>query len=67
MDVDDLIRDGAKGADHEGANGDVGHETAVHHVDVYPVTSGFIDSLDLHTGRGIERQQRQLNPHGQGG
>lgn len=40
--------------DH-GANGDVGHKTAVHDIDVDPVASSSVDGTDLQgTEAGVE-------------
>ncbi len=47
MDVDCLCRCGANRFDNQRANRDVGHETAVHDVDVNPVGAGPVDRLDF--------------------
>ena len=46
--VQHLVGDGAEGLDHEGTDGDVGHEAAVHHVDVDPLGAGLVGGLDLY-------------------
>lgn len=47
MAVQHLVGDGAQGLDHQGANGDVGHEAAVHDINVHPVAAGRVDGPDL--------------------
>jgi hypothetical protein len=47
---------------HRGANGDVGHEMAVHDVDMDPVGPGHVDGADfLAQPRKIGRQDRRGN------
>ena len=48
--VQGLVGHGAQGIDNQRADGDVGHEAPVHHVDVDPVAPGIINGLDLRRG-----------------
>lgn len=50
MDVERLVGDGPEGVHDERADGDVGHEAAVHDVDVHPVAAGLVNGLDLRAG-----------------
>lgn len=51
--VEGLVGDWAEGVNHQGADGDVGHEAAVHDVDVDPVAAGLVNGLHLEAqGRG---------------
>ena len=45
--VQHLVGDGAEGLDNEGADGDVGHEAAIHNIDVHPLGTSLVDGLDL--------------------
>ncbi len=47
MDVEDLIAVRAQRLHDIGADGDVGHEMAVHHIDMDPVASGVVDCAHL--------------------
>ena len=57
VDVQDLVGDGAQRINHQGADGDVGHEAAVHDVHVHPVAAGLVNGLHLQpmaaNGRGL--------------
>ena len=48
--IQHLVRHRAERVDDEGADGDVGHETAVHHVDVDPLRASLVSGLDLFWG-----------------
>ena len=43
MDVERFLRVRAERLHHNGADGEVGHEVAVHHVDMDPVGAGLVD------------------------
>ena len=59
MNVERLCRRAADGLQHDRADGDVGHETAVHHVDMDPIGAGRVDGADLLAqAREIGRQDR---------
>mmetsp|Transcript_67334 Transcript_67334/g.147544 ORF Transcript_67334/g.147544 Transcript_67334/m.147544 type:complete len:243 (-) Transcript_67334:81-809(-) len=45
--IQDLVRHRANGINDQGADGDVGHKAAIHHVDVHPIAASLINSLDL--------------------
>ena len=47
MNVKGKVGDWAKGSHNEGANGDVRNEAAVHDINVNPVATRLIDSLNL--------------------
>ena len=47
MDVERLLGERAQRLHDVGADGDVGHEMAVHHVDMDPVGAGRVDGADL--------------------
>lgn len=47
MDIQGLVSDGAEGIDNEGTDGDVGDKTTIHDIDMNPISTSFIDSLDL--------------------
>jgi hypothetical protein len=49
MNVERLCRRAADRLEHNRSDGDVGNETAVHHVHVDPVRAGSIDSADFFT------------------
>mmetsp|Transcript_156 Transcript_156/g.559 ORF Transcript_156/g.559 Transcript_156/m.559 type:complete len:269 (+) Transcript_156:160-966(+) len=49
MHVQDLVGHGAEGIHNQGANGDVGHEAAIHHVDVHPVAASIVNGSHLLT------------------
>ena len=52
---------------HDRADGDVGHETAVHHVDMDPIGPGRVDGADLLAqAREIGRQDRGRDEDGAG-
>jgi hypothetical protein len=48
--IKNLVRDRSKRRDDQRADGDVGHETTVHHVDVDPLRAGFVRGFDLGFG-----------------
>jgi hypothetical protein len=50
--VEDLVRDRANRVDHERADGDVGDEAAIHHIDVDPLGTSLVDGLNLLTKPG---------------
>ena len=47
VDVDAFLRGGSNRLDDDGANRDVGHEAAIHYVDVNPIGPRLIDRLDF--------------------
>jgi hypothetical protein len=47
MNIDHTFGSGSDSLHHEGPDGDVGHESAVHDIDVDPVRPGFVDSFDF--------------------
>jgi hypothetical protein len=47
MHVDRLLRGFTDGIDNDWADGEVGHETPIHDVDVNPVCTRLIDRLDF--------------------
>ena len=47
MDVQAFVRRLADGFQHRESKRDVGHEHAVHHVDVYPLGRAAVDHLDI--------------------
>ena len=58
--VERLLGDGADRLHHRGADGDVGHEVPVHHVDMDPVGAGGLDCADFIAQLGeIGRQNRR--------
>ena len=59
MNVERLCRRAADRLQHDRPDGDVGHETAVHHIDMDPVGAGRVDGADLLAqAREIGRQNR---------
>ena len=65
--VQGLGRDGPQGLHDQGADGDVGHEAAVHHVDVDPVGAGLVDGTDVFAETGeIGREDRRRDHQGLG-
>ena len=69
--VKDLIGDGAQRIHHQRADGDVGHETTVHGVDVDPLRTSFVHSHDLRcvgaAGQGRYRCAGEGKERGRGG
>ena len=62
MHVERLCCRAADGLQHERTDGDVGHEAAVHHIDVDPVGAGRVDGADLLAqSREIRGQHRRCN------
>mmetsp|Transcript_40915 Transcript_40915/g.102884 ORF Transcript_40915/g.102884 Transcript_40915/m.102884 type:complete len:203 (+) Transcript_40915:654-1262(+) len=47
VNVKNLVGHGTDGVHNQWADGDVGHKTAIHDIDVHPVAPGLIDGLDL--------------------
>ena len=67
MDVERLCRRAANGLEHDRADGDVGNETAVHHVDMDPVGPGRVDGAHLLAqAREVGRQDRGRDEDGAG-
>jgi hypothetical protein len=59
MNVERLCRRAADGLQHDGPDGDIGHEAAVHHIDMDPIGAGGVDGADLLAqSREIGRQYR---------
>src|SRR5512145_1393566 len=60
VDIEGESRMRPKRLDHRRADGDVGHEMAVHDVDVKPVRTGFVDGANLLAqSRKISRENRR--------
>ena len=65
MDVEGLLAVRAQGLDHRRADGQVGHEMPVHHIDVDPVGTGFVDGTNLFAQLGkVSREDGRGNDHG---
>ena len=47
MAIEDLVGDGAESIHNQGTDGDVGHEAAIHNINVNPVATGLVNGLDL--------------------
>ena len=67
VDVERLLRVRADGAHDRRADGDVGHEVAVHDVDVDPVGAGGIDGADLLAERGEVGGENRRGDEGRAG
>jgi hypothetical protein len=53
MAVEDLVGHGAQGLHHQGANGDVGHEAAVHNVHVHPFAASLVNCAHLYASNAM--------------
>jgi hypothetical protein len=62
VDVEDLVGDGAQRLHDQWANRDVGHEAAVHHVDVDPVAASLVNGADLGCPSGAGSNRGAIAP-----
>src|ERR1043166_5281039 len=64
MTVENGVRPGAQRLDHRWAEGHVGHEVSVHHVEVDPVSPGRKNVVDFLAEPGeVGRQDRRRDQH----